>query len=76
MKQKLDQFKAADYTFADARECKFVEKLCEVRFVLCCVAWRCVAGVRRCVFRVFVCMCRAYVCIYVRVPSDDAVVGR
>ncbi len=31
MKQKLEQFKAADYTFADARECKFVEKLCEVR---------------------------------------------
>ena len=25
VKQKLDQYKAADYTFADARECKFVE---------------------------------------------------
>lgn len=31
MKQRLGQFKAQDYTFADSRECKFVEKLCEVR---------------------------------------------
>ena len=43
VKQKLDQFKAADYTFADARECKFVEKLCEVRGVA--GVWRCVSGV-------------------------------
>lgn len=49
VKQKLDQFKAADYTFADARECKFVEKLCEVRARLC-----------MCSDGIFV-----YVCVYV-----------
>ncbi|GAB5030318.1 soluble nsf attachment protein alpha isoform [Nannochloropsis oceanica] len=27
VKQKLEHYKASDYTFADARECKFIEKL-------------------------------------------------
>ena len=31
VKQKLEHYKASDYTFADARECKFVEKLVLVR---------------------------------------------
>jgi len=30
VKQKLDHYKASDYTFADARECKFIEKLVQV----------------------------------------------
>ena len=31
VKQKLDHYKASDYTFADARECKFIEKLVQVK---------------------------------------------
>jgi len=30
VKQKLEHYKASDYTFADARECKFIEKLVQV----------------------------------------------